>query len=361
LEKYLLENFDSVRPFTAEEARKGTINRYKDGSYGVSNIGFALYSNGNNPRGRSSNHPFGLVFEDGENLFSIGYYRKESDPEDSNGYIFVVSPRGRNATKKIMEFTDIAISDDKIPCKGVYARFLTREQYDELLHKGFLPVDESHNPWHTSASREDETFSHSLITLDNAIKGNEKLRLASNRFDNFSKRNGLRYYLRQYRGEEDYEIAKIIVKKHFDMLRKAGKQVDSVPEDHYNSIDAKITRLDSTIAHLGFLDNVPVSLFVGEKLSDKRVALYTPFTLRDTMFVFKELGLNPNETLTGKKERKRGFTAMPAAAYLTIFEDLKARDFDEVLLGGSELKGLDDMKRKMGAKPDPSYWAVKLR
>jgi hypothetical protein len=347
-ESILLNKFKGVvRPYTPKES--GIIEKYKDGSYGLSNLAFALYSNGLNPRGRSSRYPYGMVFEDGETLFSIGYYRKELEPEESDGYLFVVAPRGKNATKKIMKFTDVAISDCKILCKGVYVRFLARKQQDELLYEGFVSVDESNNPWHQSAPREDETFSHSLITLNDIT--NRKLRLASNRFDNFLKRNGLEYNLRRYHGKEDHDTAKLIIRKHFEMLRKMGRQISSVPEDHYNSIDPNLTKLNSVFSYLGFLDDcVPVSLFVGEKVSDRRVALYTPFTIR-----------NVDEILGNEPERKRGLTAMPIGAYLTLFEDLKSNGIEEVLLGGSELKSLDDFKREMGAKPDPSYWTVKLK
>src|SRR3989338_2577842 len=96
VERELLK-FEHVRPYTPEESI--VIGKYKDGTFGVSNMAFALYSNGRNLRGRSLERPFGLMYEDGSTLFSIGYFRKELDSEDALGYVFIVAPRGKDAVR----------------------------------------------------------------------------------------------------------------------------------------------------------------------------------------------------------------------------------------------------------------------
>jgi len=47
--------------------------------------------------------------------------------------------------------------------------------------------------------------------------------------------------------------------------------------------------------------------------------------------------------------------------FFAIFQELQKRGIKEVHLGGSELPELNKFKRRLGARNDPSYWAVKLK
>ena len=76
----LMNEFEHVRPFNPDSRILGS---YKDGTFGLSNLSYALYSTGHSLRGASSNK-FGLIYEDGSMIFSIGYFRKEYDTEDCN-------------------------------------------------------------------------------------------------------------------------------------------------------------------------------------------------------------------------------------------------------------------------------------
>lgn len=360
VERELLE-IEHIKPYTPEE--RGTIERYKDGTFGVSNLAFALYANGHNLRGKSSEHPSGLMFEDGETLFSIGYYRKELDPECSEGYLFVVAPRGRDAPRKIVELSDQILNDDKFLCKGVYARFLKLDQYLELLTRGFLPIKES--PWHPEAPEEDETYINSIVNIEdlltidsgglhvNLVKygsrnSRRKARDGYNRFSNCLRRNNIQYSLFQLTTER-VEDARSVIDSHFEMLRKKGKAIGSTPEDHYNCLDPKILTIPAIDAYIGYLGEQPVSVFVGESLGNTTFGLYTPFTLRDIELVHPEL------------RDPEGFTAMPMYSYIQLFTQLRANGIVEVHLGGSELPDLNVFKRQLGGKNDPSYWAVRLK
>lgn len=339
VEEILLDGFGQIRPYAPEMS--GVVNRYKDGSFGVSNLAFALYSNGLNPRGRSSKHPHGLVFEDGETLFSIGYFRKEIDPEDADGYLFVVAPRGKNVAEKIAKIVSV-VEIEGAPCKGVYARFLRPEQYQELLGSGFLTAEES--PWHPLSPQEDETYSHSV--LDISVPPRRKTRQAGKRFGNLLQRNGLSYSLEALSPEDAETFAKPLIDSHLGMLRRTGKAIGSTPEDHYNLLEPGLLNLRDVHAFLGYLQGVPVSVFVGELLSSVRFGLYTPFTLRDA----GKIPLIADKT---------GFTAMPTYAYVQMFEMLRQKGVSEVHMGGSELPSLDEFKKQMGAKEDKTYWAFK--
>jgi hypothetical protein len=52
------------------------INRVKNGHFARSMLGIMLYTNGYNLRGTSSNYQNGLLFDDGENFFGIGIFKR---------------------------------------------------------------------------------------------------------------------------------------------------------------------------------------------------------------------------------------------------------------------------------------------
>lgn len=363
-EKILLDEFRNViRPYTPEQSE--VVERYKDGTFGVSKLGFSLYSNGHNLRGRSPDRPYGLLFDDGETLFSIGYYRKEYDPIDADGYLFLVAPRGKNNTTKVKSLTREILGNRKIPCKGVYIRFLILDQYVHLLNHGFLPAKEF--PWHDDSPEEDETLTSSLLRIDDILTAQDevrvldygsrnsrgKSRMTYNRFRNFLGRNGLRYSIRPYT-TEDSKIAKGIVQRHFAILGENEEPIGSTAEDHFNSTDPKLMGLENVNAFLGYLGNFPVSYFAGEKVSDAKFALYTPFTLRSSEVVLPNLGIK-------NEEQGVGFTAMPIFSYIELLKELRKMGINEVLFGGSEHRNLNRIKRQLGCRNDPSYWAVQVK
>ena len=362
-ERVLLDRFPEIKPYSPELSK--VVESYKDGTFGVGNLAFALYSNGHNLRGRSTKYPYGLVFFDGESFFSVGYYRKEYDSEDSDGYVFFVAPRGKNATQRVTDLSHRILNDEEIPCNGIYTRFLTLDQYVDLLNRGFLPAKE--HPWHDDSPEEDETLTSSLVRIDDILtnEGNvktlgygskntrSKSRMTHNRFENFLGRNGLEYSLRRY-NPQDFEMAKSIVEAHFNILGENGEPIGSTAEDHFNSIDPKLTEVESVRAYLGLLSGVPVSYFAGEKLSDSRFALYTPFTLRSPELVLPQVGFENGET-------DKGFSAMPIFSYIELMKELRKEGINEVLFGGSEHRDLNRIKRQLGCRNVPSYWAVKVK
>ncbi|MBU0953596.1 MAG: hypothetical protein KKA90_04220 [Nanoarchaeota archaeon] len=363
VEELLIKKFESVRPMNPEETE--VIESFKDGSFGVSTLAFSLYSNGHNLRGKNSKCPYGLIFEDGKRLFSIGYYRKETDTEEDDGYLFIVAPRGKGVIEKIDSFTDAILADKNIPSKGVYVRFLCLNQYLRLLLRGFLPPKES--PWHPEAQEEDETYNNAVINIERIITTSEsgdlkinlisnlnrrsrkRVRLDYNRFDNFLARSGLEFTLKEY-SEDDFNSALSIIKNHFEILKKKDKGIGSTPEDYLNIVN--LCSMTGITAYIGYLGKQPVSLFVGELLNNERLGLYASFTLRDPDFVLKNL-----------KERSNisGFTAMPLYAYLMFFKEVRTKGIKEVHLGGSEHPDLNRFKRQLGAKKESSYWVVKLK
>ncbi|MDO8481158.1 MAG: hypothetical protein Q7S65_05095 [Nanoarchaeota archaeon] len=351
VEEALLERYaPHLRPFTPQTS----LDAHKDGSYGVSALSVTMYATGNNLRGMSR-HRFGLFYDDGTSFFAVGYFQKELDPPGSEGYLFLVAPRGKDVLAKVADISEWALSSG-LPCKGAYARFLSEDQRAALLLQGFSPISAS--PWHPDAPQEDETYCHSIVALDALldVEGPKSVPLLSpnsrrkaidgfNRFGNFLARNGFTFSLEE-RVEPDE--AKGLLNAHFESLRQRGKLIGSTPEDHYNSLD--FSSVPGVYSFMPRLQGVPVALFVGERLSSERLGLYTSITRWDT------------STLASIPELRNpaGFGGLTTYAYLAFFRELRAQGFKEAHLGGSEVESLNTFKRRLGAKEDPTHWAVLL-
>ncbi|MFH1590761.1 MAG: hypothetical protein ABIC95_02430 [archaeon] len=356
IEEALIAAFAEIRPFTFDKTRR--LDRFKDGSFGCSALSFSLYANGHNGRGQSSIAPLGLLYEDEHTMMCIGYFRKEHDPDHEPGYLFVVAPRGREVVEKIRQLINF-ITYAHLPCKGCYVRHLSLQQYITFLNAGFMPAKEA--PWNPEAIEEDESLQHALLDLQellnddggiNVLKGDHsrafrrRARINFNRGMNFLQRNDLVMKLRPFT-HQDISDADNIIKDHFVSLSSRGKDVGSVPEDHYNSIDPAGLEEKDIMHFIGYLDDIPIAFYACERLSDRRVGLYTVITERD-----------PDRVLPhSEKDALRGFSALPMYCYLRLFRLLKEKGFDEVHLGGSEHPDLNRFKRHFGCTLDPSYWA----
>lgn len=359
VEEFLLKNVKNILPF---DPNNPNIEKYKDNNFGLSVIGFALYSNGHNLRGKSTNYKYGLLYEDGENIVSIGYFRKETDEDTEDGYLFFTAPSGPRIVDIIKEIV-ANLSIQNLPIKGFYIRYLNLEKYIQFLNLGYLPIKES--PWHPEAPEEDETFNNSLVDIDSVIdiqneeftikkieglskNSRKKVKYAYARFNNFLLRNNLSYRL-EHLAYENSHLAYRIIKSHFEMLRKYGKNIGSTQEDHFNAVDPNILDNKDCMAFIGFLKEIPVSIFVGEKLSEDTFALYTPFTLRDVEVI-------DSVFYSDKFQEIVGLSAMPTYAYVHLLLELKKKGFRYVDFGGSELADLNKFKRQMGGVSKPSYW-----
>lgn len=360
-EEILLKEFGIVRPFTLEDSQ--IVEKYKDGTFGMSTLSFLLYSNGHNLRGKSSGYPHGLIYENGETLFSIGYFRKELDSVEEDGYLFIVAPRGEKATEKVKDFSEKILKNKSIPCKGIYVRFLKLEQYVRLLNEGFLPAKE--HPWHPEAPEEDESYCNAILNLDDILAFEEgsfrvknlvgtesrnfrrKAARAYKTFRNFLDENKAEFKLLPYTAEKK-KIAEEIIKKHFEFLKQEHKDAGSTSEDYSNLIKPEWIGKENILSCIGYLNELPVSIFVGEDLNNGIFGLYACLTLRNSE-KFKD------------KFDLEGFTAIPQYAYLELFKELKIKDYDKVHFGPSETPDLNKFKRQFGCKNEPSYWAMLLK
>lgn len=271
-----------------------------------------------------------------------------------------MAPTGKNVLAKLLEIIE-TVRKSSLPISGYYIRYATLGLYRELLNSGGFPIKEY--PWHPEAPEEDETFTNALVTIDEVvsvidekvivkkIKGlsknsSRKVQYAVARFENFLKRENSTYKLKRMK-LNDIPEANNIIHMHFDMLTRLGKNIGSTTEDHANSINPALLENDQVYGYIGYLDELPVTLFVGESLGEETFGLYTPFTLRE-INIFKSKGT--------KKSYLTGLTAMPTYAYVQLFANLLKEGHKYIDLGGSELADLNKFKRQFGGKNNPTYW-----
>ncbi len=366
VEEFLLKELTHVSPFNPDKDFE-KVNKYKNGNFGISSLAFSLYSNGNNPRGASSLHKYGLVYEDGKSIFSISFFKKKED--DKNGYLFVVAPTGSAIVDKVNTFIQRVFSNKELPIQGVYIRYLDLNLYVEFIKKGYLPVKEY--PFCPESPEEDETFNNCLVKIDDVVildgkerrvnkihhlegDSGKKVKYAYARFRNFLQRNDIKYRLESLTGKNAVQALDVIT-SHFDMLTRQGKRAGSSIEDHINSISSKILKNEACVGLLGFLGKFPVSVFVGESISPDTFALYTPFTLRDESVLTNLTGAVWNA------DERIGLSAMSTFAYVELFSLLKQKGYEYVNLGGSEFSDLNKFKRQLGGALKPSYWVYQSR
>lgn len=353
LEERLL-TLPNVRPI--DESAEGTITAAKDGTFGLSYLGFLLYCHGRNERGLSRKRPNGLLYSDGETTFGIGIFRRET--ETHGGHLLISAPRGPDANKTVDAFLHQVRAAAPEFKSNAYVRFLKTEAYCGFLKQGFRPVQE--NPWHPHAHAEDETFHHSSVELGSICKeaGFEapprirRLRDNHHRFGNFLKRNAIELEPAPFNAID----AKSIIHDHFRDLQHKAKRVGSTAEDYYALLEADLTRPSCFSLMLSARrrqERWPVSVFVGEKTTPDTMALYCSITRRKPETWQQRLALTP-DSMTG-------FSALGTYVFWQAFGQLKKRfpEVTRVQLGGSETAELDAFKRRMGAIAEPTYWVIR--
>lgn len=361
VEGLLLTNFPGiVHPLKEDDIPE--IEKFKDGSFGFSYLGMMLYANGRNEKGKSTLHPQGLIYNDSENIFAIGFFKKNL--QEKSCHLHIIAPRGKTWFIAIENFIKKCRMIENFPKTSVFVRHLSESQYKKMLDLGYKPI--SFDPWHLVAPSEDETYNHRLIKIDDIIgydsdehlfvkplnaDGNRDFRrkalMAYNRFLNFLERNDLRFSTEEFNPEIHMDIARGMVVDHFRTLENA---IGSTPQDYFNLIEYMPKENENFIKYISFLigggEKIPVSLFLGEKIGKETVALYATFALR-------------NEIEIREKFNPTGYSAISQYSYIKMFDLLNKGGYKYVDLGGSEVESLNTFKRQLGANEKMTYWVVK--
>jgi hypothetical protein len=149
------------------------------------------------------------------------------------------------------------------------------------------------------------------------------------------------------------ETAKEVVSDHFGVLAAAGKKIGSVAEDYHNVLEAdKKGRFAKIMRICRGNREVAASVFIGEKISEKRIALYCTISRREPKIYSRTFELDA---------QLMGFSALSAYSFIRALEEVKNEfpEVEEAHLGGSETADLNAFKRRLGARNEPTYWVVK--
>ncbi len=321
-----------------------SIERLKDDKFHVSNTAIALYCNGFTKKA-VHDAPFGYLYNEGDLQAAFGVFRRF----DGKNYLIIIPLEG-GMQAALHVIGDSGLMDSPA-IEGVYVRFLDVSEYVEALSEtGFLPAKE--HPWDPNAPEEDETLCQSRVDLT-------KLKLNAetgyNRGKKFVERNelSLRFELL---GESRLGVAYEIIKGHFKLLENAGKRVGSTPEDYLGLLQPEIINLEAVTAVIGFLNDLPVSVFIAERTGSTTVSMYSTIVVRDTDYLKEKLGI-----ATEDKKRADGVGAISAFLLLSFLKQLREQGMETTYLGGSEIADLNKAKIQLGAENDPTYWAVQLR
>jgi hypothetical protein len=337
------------------------VEMAKRGRFHQSSCALALYSNAFTQKAMFPEDlaPYGYLHKRFGEQFSFGVYRRH------DGNLFgSILPLTSNL-ETIATFTREAMSE--LPIKGIYVRFLRIPQYARLVTDfGFKPAKEE--PWLPDAPEEDESLSHSRVDLDRVFSQDGSLifpplKKNFNRASNFLERLGLEYRLTTLRPSH-LHIALDIVKTHFDMIEEKGKLVGSTFHDYLGLLNADIISLKSVSAYLGFIGELPVSVFIGESNGERCMSGYAGITLRNIDYA---LGLEspaavlPDEGPDGPGSSTVlvGSSSIPTYVFIRLFSQFHSEGYRYFFMGGSEHADIDTWKHKrMGAEKDPTYWAV---
>lgn len=359
MEHFLVDKFNRrIKPLEIEDFE--TINKHKDNTFGFSFAGLMLYCNGMNEKAISHYAPMGLLYNDGENIMGIGIFKK--GVAEKNIYVHIVAPRGKDWMKCIDEIEGNLKEYSEEKTYAIIVRHIKDNEYNELIEAGYQNIEI--DPWDIQAPQEDETYNNRLVELSKIVKneGNDivvesltneeaknykkKTRLAYNRFRNFLSYNNAELVYEKYTPQY-IDVAKSIVESHFASLKN---RVGSTPQDYYNLIEKSFYEENKVYAYIGFLkiqnEKIPVSLFIGEVIGEKNVALYATFATRNI-----ELKDDVNTI---------GFSAISQYCYVRIFSMLQKEGIKFADLGGSELDELNTFKKQLGAVLIDTYWAIKI-
>ncbi|HSB47503.1 MAG TPA: hypothetical protein VLD37_05800 [Candidatus Bilamarchaeum sp.] len=331
------------------------VEAAKDGRFNQSNCALALYSNAFSHKAMFpwTSAPYGYLFERDGQAFSFGVYSRYDN--ELFGCVLPLSAR----LETIADFSKEALS--ALPISGVYVRFLRLGEYSTLVSEsfGFKPAKEE--PWLPDAPEEDESLSHSKVTLSKIVDGERSavrfkpLKNAYKRAKNFLSRNGLEYGFVPLTPENLHE-AREIVHSHFEMIEKSGKLVGSTHRDYYGLLREDIIELKSVMAYLGVLNSLPISVFICESNGPASAAGYAGITLRDFQRIAKVMN---ESSICSSDEFMRGISSLPTYAFVRLFFELQAKGYKYFFMGGSEHADIDTWKKKqIGAEKDPTYWAI---
>lgn len=335
-----------LRPFQPQHDNIA-LELVKEGKFHHSATAIALYLS-RYPRAALHKEKFGYLYKRGDEMLAFGVFRGM----DGGRYGFIVPISSEAST--ISNLARYAMTEFKLT--GVYVRFLDVEEFSRLLNPMFHFVPSKEKPWHPDAPEEDETLNYSIVSIPQVIqsvregKGLRDVRQCFNRMARLFDETGTSFRLERINTDEQMHEASKIVKMHLEAIWQKGKIVSSSPEDYEGILQPEILSLPSVRAYLGLLNNLPVSVLIGDKTGPDSVGMYAAITLRDPAYV----GGAINGYDLSKHPR---LSALSTFMIYSFTQELHRENVQTLDLGGSEIAELNKWKRHLGAGLNTSYWA----
>jgi hypothetical protein len=323
------------------------LEMVKRGKFHHSATAIALYLS-RYPKSAIHQEKFGYVYQRGNELLAFGIFRGL----DAQKYGFIVPISAPAST--VSNMARFAIKEFQLA--GVYARFLGVREFGNLLNPLFNFVPAKERPWHPDAPEEDETLNNSIVHIPRVVdavenrKGLRDIRQCYNRMIRLFDETDSRFSLVKIESEEHISQAGEIVRMHLGAINNRGKLVSSSPEDYEGILQPEILHLPSVRAFLGCINELPVSVLIGDMTGPDSAGLYAAITLRDLDYV----GSAINGYDTAQHPRLSALSTFVIYSYLKRLGDEGVLDLD---LGGSEHADLNKWKRHLGAEYQPTYWA----
>ena len=284
--------------------------------------------NGWNQKGESRNR-LGLRYYDGNNLLSIGYFKRNGSEH------FHVIPC-EASLEKITELADLLY---RVSSSPVYIKKISREQRDVLLRDPrFSKVDET-NSWYETAPLEDDTYPEQILDLETTVRELEKTRSQSEVKDKYVRAQ--RRYIDSGRLRiEDYDPQNhqqrndvLDITRRFFHIQEERKNHFSLAEDYFNIVNLRPVGVDY-FSSIFYVDGKPAAFYFAERCGET-IHVYANLTLRDEFRYLSEFIL------------------------IHLFKEALRKGVKRANLGGSETKGLDQFKQKF--KPVEQmqmYWLL---
>lgn len=323
-----------------------SLQMVKNGRFHHSATAIALYLS-RYPVSAAHDKKFGYIYMNGTEILAFGVFRGL----DNRRYGFIIPIKAKSS--KIHEMAKYVIKEFKLA--GAYVRFLGVAEFGPLLNPmfGFVPAKE--RPWHPDAPEEDETLNNALIHIPRVIKSVERgkglkhIRQCTNRIRRLFEDTNSRFTLVRIRSQDHISEAEKIVRMHLGAIDRRGKLVSSSPEDYEGILQPEILSLRSVRAFLGCINDLPVSVLIGDTTGEHSAGLYAAITLRDEAYISKAI---PSYD-TSHHPR---LSALSTYVIFTYLKELNAEGIHHLDLGGSEHADLNKWKRHLGAKARPTYW-----
>lgn len=274
----------------------------------------------------------GYKYFDGSNLSAISIHPKIESPEIH--MMYWVRPMGKSVTEKIAEVSSKVRKTYGI---GTYAKKLFRNQYDDLISKGF--VDIINYPWHSTSPAEDDSFPEQILDVKKTLSYAKNL-------DKDTRLNRAFRYYKSYSTKTDLVVRKLYdfmqdgISVTYDFFKEqelTKKNNVSSPYDYLNLIKFSCPK-SKLHSEIFYINDVAQCFYVVEQLNTRYAGLYASISSNKTVRHLSDYMI------------------------FRILYILQKQEVNYLNLGGSENERLNRFKNKyMPSSENEMHWVTNFQ